>query len=684
MTTALAEQPTSTGTVGNKESSKGSRGFLRKQSPEAQARAERFKKVKDALGVARTAFATEVRSATKKTKDSEHASFVAYEGALNDYLTHVMHSQGFTMAEMARIGERDFMGALWRTKNKVKFWGGTGALAVGTGVVRTGVGILAGIVLNKFVYTPVSKAITNTFLDYSTESIMAKRQKEAREASADGTDFKTFTGSENLLDKNLSSRFKKVSSYLRNERRVRLGFSVASGTGVAFLTGGGISSHILHDHMGSESIGDVMSEHVGGNVSRFLTEGITPQVVGALGAVGTFFSGGLAGKAMAAELPAGGGVHPSELPGSVGVTPETAVAEATRIERAFTDAAATIDPNEIHHIRTIGGDPFAESMPETFEKMSEILAWGKAHGWSDAKLQGFMNAQEELQRIIREKGIGSVTQIIPEGTIMDWSGAGRGIINGPSSLDIRGGAPGIVHQWSYTENGVQHYVREYIPFRCFNVGERDVVVPPAEHIISPPPVETVVVPAPPAEVIPPPRPPTEVFLKRDPIVTVCNESGRACDVPTNAYLIFDERGMSLSDAQERVRDLVLGEDRRGTEDILIENYQGNIPPESRFVLMHYTDPATGRTSYWCMNIANNPDGDRAGHFSHPTITTPNGRSIEVRTEVQWQALINGPGNVVNPEDPIIPLVLVDTNNNGIPDGLRVRKEDVPTTGPARQ
>lgn len=84
-----------------------------------------------------------------------------------------------------------------------------------------------------------------------------------------------------------------------------------------------------------------------------------------------------------------------------------------------------------------------------------------------------------------------------------------------------------------------------------------------------------------------------------------------------------------------------------------------------------------------MNIANTPDGDRAGHFSHPTITTPNGRSIEVRTEVQWQSLINGPGNVVNPEDPIIPLVLVDTNNNGIPDGVRVRREDLPTTGPAR-
>lgn len=695
MSIALAEQPTS---VATQESSHGSRGVLRRKSAEEKARAEKFKEVKSVLGTARTAFATEVRSASKKTKDSEYGSFTAYESALSDYLTYIMHSQGFAMAEMARIGERDVMGALWRAKNKVKFWGTTAALTVGTGVVRTGVGIAAGVVLNKLVYTPVSKWVTNTLSGYTTESIMAKRQKEAREASSDGVDFKAFTGSENLLDKDLSSRFKKVSSYLRKERLARLALSVTSGTGVALLTGGGISSHILHDHMAGESIGDVVSEHVGENVSRFLTEGVTPQA-------GAFLGFLFGSKAMAAELPmTSGGAHAPAVPAESGdvvrsVSGVRSEVGGTTSSEPFASPSANSgefnmqdeiegrryfvsptdtgeglrvpNPHDVH-LTVLGTDPFAPDAETAFtpgylNRAADLLVKG---GMPLEFRQAFIDAAMEARVNMNHPNIVIDGRFQAEAMVSGHNqvlGEGAGIV----TLDPR--VPYPAQEFSRDvlgSDGKMYHLVWVRPEKCNNfsyMGATLIETPP-------PPVEAIIIPPPPAEVVPPPRPPTEVFLKRDPLICIPHGDGSSCDVPTNAYLIFDERGMSVPDAQERVRDLVLGEDRRGTESILIENYQGNIPSELRFVPVRITD-ASGKVTYWCMST-------ETGRYSHPYVTI-HGRDVQVRTEEQWQALINGAGNVVNPEDPIIPLVAVDTNSNGIPDKLMVRREDVPVSGPAR-
>ncbi len=296
------------------------RSFLPKpkkvEASEETIEAVQFKaeltKVRKVLSDARSQFAGEMRTAKIAKKDSAGLStFAAYEAALNEYLTLVMRTQGLQGAEMARIGEIGFLGAVDREKHKEGVWGGIAAAGAVLGPIQTLVGATAGVVINKFVYTPASKAIVGMYTSYRTESIVSKRVKEAQQAVQAGVDFKTLTGSTNLLEKNLPARFSEVSKFMTTERRARLALSVGTGVTIGGLTGAGLSGHFAHDEMfGGESVREVLAEQWGA-FGHWLVDGFRSQateaaVIAAVGA-GKIVEGALGSPAMAAEMPQGSG-----------------------------------------------------------------------------------------------------------------------------------------------------------------------------------------------------------------------------------------------------------------------------------------------------------------------------------------------------------------------------------------
>ncbi len=223
-----------------------------------------IQKLKKALDAARSLYAQEVSALKLKKNNTDLATFVAYESALNDYLSLVMQTQGLSTAETIRIGERDFLGALDRTKHAKKFWGtvavGGGAM-VFTAPIQMGVGIAAGFVMNNVIYKNAARGMAEMYTWGRSKSIIEKRETEAKAASLEGVDFKTFTGAENLLEKNLPSRFKVVSDRIRRERNLRLAASLTTAGGFALATGAGLSANLIHDEVGGKSLAGLLSDN---------------------------------------------------------------------------------------------------------------------------------------------------------------------------------------------------------------------------------------------------------------------------------------------------------------------------------------------------------------------------------------------------------------------------------------
>ncbi|TAJ14791.1 hypothetical protein EPO56_01725 [Patescibacteria group bacterium] len=625
-------------------------------------------------------------SGLRSANENIDASRARYDDAFQNYRNFLFETAGWDAAAEFKISEEGLLGAwsgkLGMVEHAQKYAVAVPTVAAVVGPVKFAVGAVVGIgvqlALGKKAPRKLGKII-GYFNNRGADQKIADSKVLEAQAREEGQSLQEF-------EKNNWNLLKSRYVEIRNGRYARLAVSGALGIGAGATLGHSVATEIVNDLGIRNAVGN-----------SFLIDGAGGKIVE------EFFG---VKNAMAAELPVtSDGTHtfivPSESEYSSGSNSRGFNTQGEIEGRRYFVSPADTAENAASQIESepdvvsrLGSEPFANSRIEAFDDAHIQSA-------ADGAVRGGMRPEfrdEFIAALYAQRGIANpeMIQIGPRQSGEWMLGGNRSVLGvgekdfllDTSRVSVPGARTAIVtypaERFYFTaedSEGVLHRITILRADECNNfmqVGDEIILRP------TPPPAESVVVVPPPVEVVPPPRPPTEVYLRREPIICVPRPGGGSCDVPTNAYLIFDERGMSLAEAQERVRDLILGEDRRGTESILIPNYQGNIPPELRFVLMTYTDPVTGRTSYWCMSIENTPGGHRAGHFSHPYIESPSGRSIQVRSEAQWQELINGPGNVVNPEDPTIPLVLVDTNNNGVPDVLRVRREDLPSAVPARQ
>jgi len=513
----------------------------KERTPEETAGALQFKaeltRIKKALSDARSKFAGEMRTAKVAKKDSSGLStFPAYQAALNEYLTLVMRTQGLQGAEMARIAEVGFLGAIDREKHKEGVWGGIAAAGAVLGPIQTLVGATAGVAINKFVYTPASKTIVGMYTSYRTESVVSKRVKEAAKAAKEGVDFKTLTGSANLLEKNLPARFREVSRFMATERRARLGLSIGTGATVGVLTGAGLSGHFAHDEMfAGESVRDVLAEQWGA-FGRWLVDGFRPQatevvVIAAVGA-GKAVESAMGSPAMAAEMspvsgvaPLHGSTYQLESTGTRTVfqaVPSPAEAENDVVRgRGIDPTSGQTMPGQRFFVAPPEGapDPF-QSMP-TPEKPVLVDHLGGAP-WNidrnvaldDAHIeraiplmnQGGLSHEwnDDVEALLRQQRAlaPSAREIVP---IQDERFDGmlyRGGVIGEGARDVELHTPKPYNaEYRMIErvlsDGKIHRLEIYIPEDCNNITWRDTIVgePPAPLVIPPPVVEA----APPAQ-----------------------------------------------------------------------------------------------------------------------------------------------------------------------------------------
>ncbi len=253
-----------------------------------------IKRLKKELGHARSAYVHSGVGTLDIKKKNEHLQeFATYEHALNDYLSHVLNSQGLLMAEMAREGERGMVGALDRRKHRVAIAAG-GATYLTVAALKAPVQMVAGAAVGigtgLFLSNPIGRKITDFIgsLRISEETLVNKRVAEANQARSERKlDFKEYTGADNLLAGQLSKPFKEVTAKIRRQRFVKYGTSAALGAGTVWLTGNSIAGHLVNDKIfGLEnSVGDMISGNVvGGDVA---IHGAMPMVAGAFSKAGS-------------------------------------------------------------------------------------------------------------------------------------------------------------------------------------------------------------------------------------------------------------------------------------------------------------------------------------------------------------------------------------------------------------
>lgn len=612
-------------------------------------------------------------------KEDSDIARVRYEGAFQDYRNFLFETAGWDAAAEFKITEEGLLGA-WSGKFGVVEHAQKYAVAVPTvaavvGPIKFAVGAAVGIgvqlALGKDAPRKLGKII-GYFNNRGAEQKITDSKVLEEQARSEGQSLQEF-------EKNNWDLLKARYIDIRNGRYARLAVSGALGIGAGATMGHSIATEIVNDLGIRNAVGD-----------SFLIDGVGGKIVE------EFFS---VKGAMAAELPTtSGGTHAPMVLGSSSEVVQPVSDVYPRIDRGvssevFSSSGANSGEfnmqDEIEGRRYFvsptdtgeGGVSQLESQPDVVSRLgsapfadSRIEAFDDAHirSAADGAVRGGMRPEfrDEFIAALRAQRDVTNPEMIQIGPRQsgEWMVGRNGSVLGVGEKDflldtsrvaVPGSQTAIVtypaERFFFTaeaSDGTLHRVTILMAQECKNfmqVGDEIISRPP------PPPAPPAEFVPPPAEVVPPPRPPTEFYLKRDPIVTVCHEGGGSCDVRTNAYIIADER-LAVPDAQDRIRDALLGRDGSGPDGLLPRNYQANIPAEYRWVPARITDPDTGRTTFWCMNT-------ETGRFSHPYITI-NGREVQVRTEEQWLSLINGAGNVVNPNEPIIPLVIGDINHDG--------------------
>lgn len=518
--------------------------------------------------------------------------------------------------------------------------GGAAALTiVGTGIA---VGAGTSLVIEK--------------VDKDIEEVFSKKEKNAREKGMSLSDFRKEHKS--LLVQRAESIKKR--KYARMATRYVL-------TGGTVLFTGAVSA----DHMG-HSLGQMLSSWVreqihtlgvNDSTANYLADGngMYQKAVHAIGsAVGSVWNEFLGAKdAGAAPLPPGG-VHPSELPGNGGGTPEVGRTQlithfgSAPWARSLTEALNPRSISEAADVLIRGG-----MNPEAREEF--IAAANAFRNNQSPEFVDFTRREWEAQAF-RTRGVPSVL----------GDGVDRVLFDASREPGFRGEHPPVYRAlkmpFSYTDaRGVLHEVMVEIPIgKADGSGEQDCYnfsLYSDSTVVTPPPT--------PEAFVPPPTPERPVLVV--PRVIWSEQSGFVASDCTSCgpemkitnLRILEYRGESLEEARQYM--IAALSERSAWVD-----YQRNM--DYKFVYLRFHNNLTGVDTFHCLNLENN-------QFSQPTIVTDRGTEV-VRTAEQFDGLVTGTSeewkmtgsarsargsdiSVLSPKDPM-PLFAVDPDGDGRP------------------